>query len=122
MFAGGWSGLTGGFGAVGYFRKNSCNKLRAALFIFLALFWDLLRYLVGTVIWFLYFRHKEKQGTSEKHEFLAPEKLTWPTCALFYLKSATMLVAEPTRKSQMMAIPARLSRRTISLALPDSVS
>jgi len=69
------------------------NLLRAALFIFLALFFDFLQYLVGTVIWFLYFRYKERQGTSEKDEFLAPEKLTWPTWTLFYFKSAMMLFA-----------------------------
>jgi hypothetical protein len=31
------------------------NLLRAALFIFLALFFDFLQYFVGTIIWFLYF-------------------------------------------------------------------
>jgi hypothetical protein len=69
------------------------SLLRAALFIILALFFDLVQYLVGTVTWFLYFRYKEKHGASEKDEFLAPEKLTWPTWTLFYLKSAMMLVA-----------------------------
>ena len=69
------------------------SLLRAALFIFLALFFDLLQYLIGTAIWFLYFRYKEKHGASEKDEFLAPEKLTWPTWILFYLKSSMMLVA-----------------------------
>ena len=69
------------------------NLLRAALFIFLALFLDFLQYLVGTVIWFLYFRYKEKHGATENDEFLAPEKLTWPTWVLFYLKSTMMLVA-----------------------------
>jgi hypothetical protein len=69
------------------------SLLQAALFIFLALFFDFLQYLVGTVIWFLYFRHKEKSGTSEQDEFLAPEQLAWPTWALFYLKSAMMIVA-----------------------------
>ncbi len=67
--------------------------LRAALFIFLALFFDFLQYFVGTIVWFLYFRYKEKHGASEEDEFLAPEKLTWPTWTLFHLKSAMMLVA-----------------------------
>jgi len=40
------------------------------------------------------YRHdKEKQGTSEKHEFHAPPQLNWPTWTLFYLKCAAMLVA-----------------------------
>ena len=67
--------------------------LRAALFVFLALTFDFLQYLVGTITWFLYFRHKEKQRVSEKHEFQAPPSLNWPTWTLFYLKCAAMLVA-----------------------------
>jgi hypothetical protein len=67
--------------------------LKAALFIFLALVFDFLQYVIGTTVWFVYFRHKEKQGTKEGQEFLAPAQLNWPTWCLFYLKSATMLVA-----------------------------
>jgi hypothetical protein len=69
------------------------NLLRAALFIFLALLLDFLQYLVGTITWFWYFRSKEKQGVALDDEFLAPENLNWPTWALFYLKSISMLVA-----------------------------
>jgi hypothetical protein len=69
------------------------DLLRAALFIFLALTFDFLQYLVGTIIWFLYFRHKEKTGTSEEVQFRAPEQLNWPTWTLFYLKSTMMIVA-----------------------------
>ena len=67
--------------------------LRAALFIFLALLFDFLQYLLGTGIWFIYYRYKEKRGTQECDEFLAPAQLNWPMWALFYLKSAMMLVA-----------------------------
>jgi len=71
----------------------NAELLRAALFVTLALTFDFLQYLTGTITWFLYFRHKEKQGTSEKHEFQAPAQLNWPTWTLFYLKCAAMLVA-----------------------------
>jgi len=67
--------------------------LRAALFIFLSLLFDFLQYALGTTIWFAYFRHKEKQGTKEETEFLAPRQLNWPTWGCFYLKSAMMLIA-----------------------------
>ncbi len=67
--------------------------LKAAFFIFLSLLFDFLQYVLGTSIWFAYFRHKEKQGTKEGAEFLAPPQLNWPTWAVFYLKSAMMLVA-----------------------------
>ena len=67
--------------------------LKAALFIFLALLFDLLQYVFGTITWFVYFRHKERQGTEEDAEFLAPPQLNWPTWALFYLKTGMMLIA-----------------------------
>jgi hypothetical protein len=67
--------------------------LRAALFIFLAITFDFLQYIAGTMIWFLYFRYMEKRGTTEEEQFQAPEQLTWPTWSLFYLKLAMMLIA-----------------------------
>jgi hypothetical protein len=67
--------------------------LKAALFIFLALILDFLQYLLGTTIWFIYFRYKESKGTKAADEFQAPPILNWPLWALFYLKAAMMLVA-----------------------------
>jgi hypothetical protein len=67
--------------------------LKAAFLIFLSLLFDLLQYVLGTTIWFLYFRHKEKQGTKAGAEFLAPPQLNWPVWVLFYLKSVLMLSA-----------------------------
>ena len=67
--------------------------LKAAVFIFLALLFDFLQYLVGTTIWFRFYRYKEKKGTEASTEFLAPSKLTWPTWGLFYVKSAMMVLA-----------------------------
>jgi hypothetical protein len=40
-----------------------------------------------------YYRYKERRGTQENDEFLAPPQLNWPMWSLFYLKSAMMLVA-----------------------------
>ncbi len=67
--------------------------LQAALFIFLALFFDLLQYLLGTFTWFLYFRKKERAGTPPDREFLAPAWINWPTWFLFSVKAACMLIA-----------------------------
>ena len=67
--------------------------VRAALFIFLALLLDLLQYLLGSAIWFLYFRHMEKGGAKLDTEVEAPESLNWPTWFLFAAKAAMMLVA-----------------------------
>ena len=67
--------------------------LKAALFIFLALSLDFLQYVLGTTIWFIYFRYKEGLVTKKDDEFKAPTWLNWPTWGIFYLKSAAMLVA-----------------------------
>lgn len=67
--------------------------LKAAFFIFLALLLDFMQYIVGATIWFLYYRYKEKKGTAETDEFLAPEQLNWPIWGLFYIKCVMMLIA-----------------------------
>jgi hypothetical protein len=89
-----------GVGVIWIFKSAAGNSvslevplLKAALFIFLALLFDFLQYLFGTITWFVYFRHQEKKGTREGAEFLAPPQLNWPTWVLFYLKSAMMLIA-----------------------------
>jgi len=69
------------------------HLLRAALFIALALSFDFLQYLVGTTIWFVYFRKKEREGKKLGDELKAPAWFNRPTWILFYLKSASMLVA-----------------------------
>jgi hypothetical protein len=90
-----------GVGLIWVFKTSTASSpqqlepplLEAAFFIFLSLLLDFLQYFVGTTIWFVYFRHKEKQGVGEDEEFFAPPQFNWPTWALFYLKSAMMLIA-----------------------------
>ena len=67
--------------------------LRGMAFIFLALFFDLLQYLVGTVTWYLYFRKKENANTKSDAEFLAPARINTPMWILFGMKAAAMFVA-----------------------------
>jgi hypothetical protein len=67
--------------------------LKAAVLISLSLLLDILQYVLGATIWFVYFRHKEKKGTKEGDDFLAPPQLNWPTWLIFYLKTAVMLIA-----------------------------
>lgn len=57
--------------------------LPAALFIFLAITLDFLQYLAGTLIWFMYFRYKERSGVAEEDHFEVPAQLTWPTWIFF---------------------------------------
>jgi hypothetical protein len=89
-----------GIALIWLFKSGSAAKpvlergpLQAALFIFLAIAFDFLQYLTGTAIWFIYFRYKEKRGTTDEDDFDAPDYLAWPTWSLFYLKSAMMLIA-----------------------------
>lgn len=69
------------------------TMLRAALFIILALFFDFLQYLTSALIWFLYFRRKEKQDIPKTENFEAPEQLNWAGWTFFCLKAAMILVA-----------------------------
>ncbi len=79
--------------AVGSGLSLDPSLVKAAFFIFLALLFDFLQYMLGTGIWFFYYRYKERKGARENDEFLAPPQLNWPMWSLFYLKSAMMLVA-----------------------------
>jgi hypothetical protein len=67
--------------------------VRASLLIFVALFLDLLQYLVGTATWFSYFHKKERENTKEDDEFKAPNFINAPTWTLFWLKAASMAAA-----------------------------
>ena len=69
------------------------DLLRGALFITVALACDLLQYLIGTLIWFRYFRYREKRGTPEEEDFAAPTMLNWPGWFLFTVKSVMMILA-----------------------------
>jgi hypothetical protein len=71
----------------------STQLLRAAFFVFLALFFDLLQYLIGTATWHIYFRAKERAGAGPDEEFKAPAWINWPTWILFWLKALAMLIA-----------------------------
>src|SRR5438876_8729682 len=58
-----------GIGLIWIFKSGTTSLsidpplLKAVFFIFLSLLFDFLQYVLGTTIWFAYFRHKEKQGT-----------------------------------------------------------
>jgi hypothetical protein len=67
--------------------------LKAALFIFLSLGFDLAQYLLGATTWFIYFRYKERENISHDAQFEAPDQINWPTWTLFYLKLSMMVTA-----------------------------
>lgn len=64
-----------------------------AIFIVLGLTLDLSHYIAGTITWGIYNRVLEKQGTSNKTDFLAPRQLNWATNSLFVLKVGCIVIA-----------------------------
>jgi len=67
--------------------------LPAALFIVMGLTLDLLQYVGGSVIWGIYHRKKEVEGTGAEAEFLAPPQINWLTLFLFWSKTVVMVIA-----------------------------
>lgn len=63
------------------------------LLIIIGLTLDFLQYVVGNYIWAFYHWHRERAGTKESENFLAPPKINWPTNFFFAAKIATMIAA-----------------------------
>ena len=66
--------------------------LWAAMFAVLALAFDVLQSLYGTIAWGWFHRRKEHERLSDDEEFKAPRQINWPTNWLFYLKVAALAV------------------------------
>ncbi len=54
---------------------------------------DLFHYVVGSIIWGVYNRYKEKIGTKECDEFIASLKINWPTNFFFWSKIIAIIIA-----------------------------
>jgi hypothetical protein len=54
---------------------------------------DLLQYAIATGIWGIFQRRREKNGTSEDEEFLAPPQFNWPGIAFFIFKTVAIVAA-----------------------------
>jgi len=59
--------------------KIPAELLPATALIVLTLILDFLQYVVGSLVWAAYNRSKERAGTNEESEFLAPRPINWPT-------------------------------------------
>ena len=72
---------------------NVPNELIWPGFLFvLALLLDLLHYLVGTAVWGIFSRMKEKKGVIEEKTFEAPAKINWPANGFVWSKSIAVLI------------------------------
>jgi len=54
---------------------------------------DFLQYILASIVWGSYHRHKEKIGISEQEEFLAPRWINYPSIICFTLKQALIFIA-----------------------------
>lgn len=59
--------------------------------IVIGLGFDLLHYVAGTLAWGVYNGIKERAGTKEGKEFLAPRSVNWPT--LFFLWAKVIIIS-----------------------------
>jgi hypothetical protein len=62
-------------------------------FLVTSLACDLLHYLFGSVMWGTFSRWKERHGTSEEDEFLAPGWINWPANVFYASKFVTVAIA-----------------------------
>jgi hypothetical protein len=70
------------------------NDLRwAGVFLVGGLTLDFLQYIGATLVWGAYHRIKEKRGTREDEDFLAPRQINYYGLVFFWLKALAILVA-----------------------------
>jgi hypothetical protein len=67
--------------------------LPAARLIVIGLGLDLLHYVAGTLIWGIYNGIKERAGTKEETNFLAPRPINWATLLFFWAKVIVIVIA-----------------------------
>lgn len=70
--------------------KELLQPLRLVV-VFLAL--DLLQYIFATVVWGIFHRIKEREGTSNSSEFKAPRSINWLALACFWSKIVVLAYA-----------------------------
>ena len=69
------------------------NTLRwAGVSLIVGLSFDFLQYVIGTIVWGVYHRFKEK-CTNEEQEFLAPAWINYPANTCFILKQVSIGIA-----------------------------
>ena len=56
------------------------------LLVFIAMAFDFIQYVYGSIAWGVFFRLKENNEVNEDSELYAPPSINWPTYILFYGK------------------------------------
>lgn len=82
-----------GIALVWIFRVESASVISVPRFLIfptillvLGLALDLLQYIIGSIMWGVYGRIKEKSGIGVNEEFEAPRQINWAGNTLFWLK------------------------------------
>ena len=73
--------------------KIPVELLPAATLVVLTLLLDFLQYVVGSMVWAGYNASKERAGTTEDADFLAPRPINWLTNFFFWTKIVTTIIA-----------------------------
>jgi hypothetical protein len=88
-----------GLAIVWVFRTTTENRTTiphdlvwGGIFILCGLVFDILQYLIASVIWGYYHRYKENR-ISEDIEFKAPRYINWPANTFFALKAIAIIAA-----------------------------
>ena len=73
--------------------KIPVELLPAASLVVLTLLLDFLQYVVGSLVWAGYNASKERAGTTQDADFLAPRRINWLTNFFFWTKIVTTIIA-----------------------------
>ena len=84
-------------GVVWVMRPNTSVQLPrtllwAATFAVMALAFDVLQSLYGTIAWGWFHRKKEHERIGDDEQFKAPRQINWPTNGFFYLKVSALVI------------------------------
>jgi hypothetical protein len=89
-----------GIAVIWVFRTQSGDLVRVpqqllppAASLIVALVFDFLQYIAGSLAWGVYQKVKESQQTTEDAEFLAPRPINWPALFFFWAKVIAIAVA-----------------------------
>lgn len=89
-----------GIALIWIFKSNDSNLISLPKellfptgFLVIALILDLFQYIVGSLIWYCFYRYHEKKGTKFKDEINSPIYFTYIINSFFYLKILAVLVA-----------------------------
>ena len=93
----------GGIAAIWIFKNPEISStllpselIKPLIFLIISLGLDLLQYVIGSIIWGIYFEYKEYQvnkGQIKNNDIKAPTILSWSITFIFFIKVMAMIIA-----------------------------